>query len=164
MHPNPIPPKPGQESVWDYPRPARWEETSRHIQVIFNGVVLAETRQARRVLETSHPPSYFLPPDDVQRDYLTEARRKTFCEWKGWCSYYNVSIGAKQAAHAVWCYNDPTLDFAAIRGYYAFYAPLMDACYVDGDVVTPQPGNYYGGWITQDIVGPFKGGPGTRGW
>ena len=164
MRPTPIPPKPGQESVWDYPRPARWENTNKHIKVVFNGIILAETRRSKRVLETSHPPLYFIPPEDVRVEYLMETARKTVCEWKGICSYYDVLVEGKQAPSAGWSYAETTPDFVAIQGYYAFYPALMDGCYVDGERATPQPGKYYSGWITKDIVGPFKGGPGTMGW
>ena len=164
MKPTPIRPKPGQESVWSYPRPARWEDTNKQIKVVFNGIVLAETRRARRVLETSHPPTYLIPPEDVQLEYLVETARKTLCEWKGICSYYDVLVGEKRAPNAGWSYPETTSGFSAIEGYYSFYAALMDACYVDGELVTPQPGGHYSGWITQDIAGPFKGGPGTMGW
>ncbi len=162
--PTPIPPNPGQESVWDYPRPARWEDTNKHIKVIFNGIVIAETRRAKRVLETSHPPTYYIPAEDIKLEYLTETSRKSVCEWKGGCSYYNVSVGDKQANYGAWRNFNPTPDFASMKDYYAFYARLMDACYVDDELVTPQPGEFYGGWITKDIVGPFKGEPGTMGW
>ncbi len=164
MKPIPIPPNPGQESVWDYPRPACWEDTSKHIKVIFNDTIVAETRQAKRVLETSHPPSYYIPPEDVKFEYLIETPRKTFCEWKGSASYYKVSVGEKEANNAVWSFLKPTPNFLAIKGYCCFYVRLMDACYVDDELVTPQPGEFYGGWITKDIVGPFKGEPGTMGW
>lgn len=155
---------PYQESVWDYPRPPRLEDTSRHIQVVFNGTVIADTRRAKRVLETSHPPTYYIPPEDVRMEYLRPSPQVTFCEWKGRGSYYTVTVGDKQAANAAWYYPDPTPAFAAIKHYIAFYPGMMDACYVDGERVTPQPGNFYGGWITSDIAGPFKGEPGTMGW
>lgn len=164
IRPTPIPPQPGQESVWDYPRPAQLEDTDKHLKVIFNGIVLAETRRGKRVLETSHPPTYYFPSEDIKLEYLSETPRKTFCEWKGWCSYYNVSVGDKQVTHAAWRYPAPTSNFVPIKEYYGFSARLMDACYVDDELVTPQPGEYYAGWITKDIVGPFKGEPGTRGW
>lgn len=164
MKPNPVPPKPGQESVWDYPRPARLEDTDKSIRVIFNGIVLAETQKAQRVLETSHPPSYYIPPEDVKLEYLIQNPKKTFCEWKGWACYYDVSVGDKSVSDAVWQYLNPTPSFIPIKGYYSFYANLMDACYVNDEQVTPQAGGLYGGWITSDIVGPFKGEPGTWGW
>jgi len=164
MRPTPIPPQPGQESVWDYPRPAVWDDTSKPIKVVFNNVVLAETRRAKRVLETSHPPSYYIPPEDIQFEYLTQTPRQTFCEWKGRASYYTITVGEKSVNNAVWSFLEPTSNFVAIRGYCCFYARLMDACYVDDELVTPQPGLFYGGWITKDVVGPFKGEPGTMGW
>ena len=164
MKPNPIPPQPGQESVWDYPRPACLEDTNKSIRVIFNNVVLAETNKAKRVLETSHPPSYYIPPEDVKREYLIPNPRKTFCEWKGYASYYDISVEDKYVNYPVWQYLEPTPDFLPIKGYYSFYANLMDACYVNDELVKAQAGNLYGGWITSDIVGPFKGEPGTRWW
>jgi uncharacterized protein (DUF427 family) len=162
--PQPIAPQAGQESVWDYPRPPRLEPTSRHIQIIFNGVMLADTRRALRVLETSHPPTYYLPPADLQMQYLIPSARRSFCEWKGQAHYYTVQVGDKTAVDVAWYYPFPTADFAAIKDHVAFYAAPMDVCYVDGEVVQPQPGGFYGGWITSDIVGPFKGGPGSMGW
>jgi uncharacterized protein (DUF427 family) len=159
-----IPPGPGQESVWDYPRPPRVEDSARHIQVIFNGMIVAETRRARRVLETSHPPVYYIPPDDIKMEYLAPAARATWCEWKGQAAYYTVTVGDRQVPNAAWCYPDPTPGYGAIKGYLAFYPHLMDACYVDGERVRAQLGGFYGGWVTNDIVGPFKGEPGTGGW
>ncbi len=157
-------PDPGQESVWDYPRPPRIEDTSKNIRVIFNGVVVAETYRAKRVLETSHPPVYYIPPEDIKMEYLMRASRTSFCEWKGRAAYYTLSVGDKQAENAAWYYPDPTPGFEAIKGHLAFYPHLMDACYVDGERVQAQAGGFYGGWITNDIVGPFKGEPGTWGW
>ncbi|MCL2938725.1 MAG: DUF427 domain-containing protein [Trichodesmium sp. MAG_R02] len=164
MKPNPIPPQPGQESVWDYPRPPRLEDTDKSIRIIFNNVVLAETNKAKRVLETSHPPSCYIPPEDVKVEYLISNPRKTFCEWKGYASYYDISVDAKYVNYPVWRYLEPTTYFLPIKGYYSFYANLMDACYVNDELVKPQAGNLYGGWITSDIVGPFKGEAGTRWW
>lgn len=159
-----IPPGPGQESVWDYPRPPRVEATSKRIRVILNGVTLADTQRAYRVLETSHPPVYYLPPDDLQHAYLTRTARSSYCEFKGRAAYYTVQVGETQLVDCAWFYPDPTPAFAPIRNYVAFYAGPMDACYVDDELVQPQPGDFYGGWITSDIVGPFKGGPGSWGW
>lgn len=159
-----IQPEPGQESVWDYPRPPRLEDTSKQIQIIFNGVEIANTRNAKRVLETSHPPVYYIPPSDIKMEYLVKAPGSSFCEWKGRAGYYTLVVGDKQAENVAWFYPDPTPTFATIKDYVAFYAHVMDACYVDGEKVQPQPGNFYGGWITSDIVGPFKGSPGTWGW
>jgi uncharacterized protein (DUF427 family) len=159
-----IQPGPGQESVWDYPRPPRLEDSSKHIQVIFNGQVIADTRQAKRVLETSHPPVYYIPPEDIQQQYLTRTQRSSFCEWKGQAAYYTVTVGDRSVPDAAWFYPNPTLSFAGIKEYVAFYPSKMEACYVDGEKVTAQPGDFYGGWITSEIVGPFKGGVGTWGW
>ncbi len=164
MRPQPIPPQPGQESVWDYPRPPRLEPTSKHLQIIYNGVAIADTHQAQRVLETSHPPVYYIPPADIRMEYLVPSPRQTFCEWKGQGAYYSVVVGDKRLEDVAWYYPTPTPAFAAIAHYVAFYPAPMDACYVDGERVQPQPGNFYGGWITSDIVGPFKGIPGSWGW
>jgi uncharacterized protein (DUF427 family) len=159
-----IQPEPGQESVWDYPRPPRLEDTTKHIQIIFNGVAIADTHNAKRVLETSHPPVYYIPPSDIKMEHLIRTHQSSFCEWKGRAGYYTVTVGDKHVENAGWFYPDPTPSFAALKEYVAFYPHVMDACYVDGEKVQSQPGNFYGGWITSDIVGPFKGGPGTWGW
>ena len=156
--------QPGQESVWDYPRPPRVEETHRHLQIVFNGVVIAETHRAWRVLETSHPPVYYLPPEDVQRQYLTRTTDRSFCEWKGSAGYYTLNVGDRSVPNAAWFYPDPTPSFAPIRDYIAFYPGKMDLCTVDGEIVEAQSGDFYGGWITKEIVGPFKGATGTWGW
>lgn len=164
MTPQRIAPGPGQESVWDYPRPPRAEATLKRLQVVFNGIILADTRRAVRVLETSHPPVYYLPPADIQMQYLALTTGRSLCEWKGQAWYYTVTVGDVRELNAAWTYPEPVAAFASIRDYVAFYAQRMDACFVDGERVTPQPGEFYGGWITRDIVGPFKGEPGTRGW
>jgi uncharacterized protein (DUF427 family) len=161
---NPIQPLPGQESVWDYPRPPKVEETGKHIQLFFNGQLLADTRRAQRVLETSHPPVYYIPSEDIRMDYLISSKGDSWCEWKGQAAYYDVAIGGKLARRAAWTYSNPTPSFEAIKDHVAFYAWAMERCLVDGEQVRPQPGNFYGGWITNDIVGPFKGEPGTSGW
>lgn len=163
-----IAPGPGQESVWDYPRPPRLEETSKHIEVIFNGVVIADTRRAKRLLETSHPPTYYIPPEDIRiKEYFKPVSNSmsSFCEWKGRANYYTIEVNGKRAENAAWYYSKPTEpEFSTIKDHVAFYARLMDECRVDGERVTPQPGQFYGGWITKDVVGPFKGEPGTMGW
>jgi uncharacterized protein (DUF427 family) len=164
MTPNRIPPQPGQESVWDYPRPPRLEATSKHIEIIFNDIVIADTRAAFRVLETSHPPVYYLPPADIKMEYLTLSQHGSYCEWKGEANYYSIMVKDKKVIDAAWSYLAPTRAFSAIKGYLAVYAQKMDACYVDGERAQPQPGEFYGGWITSDIVGPFKGAPGSWGW
>jgi uncharacterized protein (DUF427 family) len=164
MTPTRIPPQPHQESAWDYPRPPRLEPTTKHIQIIFNGVLIADTRNAKRVLETSHPPSYYIPPEDVLMQYLHLGNSRSLCEWKGAASYYSLIVGEKTIENAAWFYANPTSAFEAIRNHLAFYPHDMDACFVDGERAQPQPGRFYGGWITQDIVGPFKGEPETMGW
>lgn len=164
MRPKPIPPSPGQESVWDYPRPPRIEDTSKPIKIIFNGEVIAETRRAKRVLETSHPPNYFIPVDDIKMEYLTPSSHSTYCEWKGRASYYTLRVGDREAKNVAWYYTKIFPAYEELIGYVGFYPRPMDACYVDDEQVQPQPGDYYAGWITQDIVGPFKGEPGTWGW
>lgn len=162
--PQAIAPAPGQESVWDYPRPPRLEASDKHLRIVFNGEVIAETRNAMRVLETSHPPVYYFPPTDIRQEFLTPTRNSSFCEWKGSAGYYTVRVGEREAVNAAWFYANPTPAFAAIKDYVAFYPSRMDACSADDEPVQSQPGDFYGGWITKDIVGPFKGDPGTMGW
>jgi len=140
------------------------EDSARHIQVVFNGVAIAETRRAKRVLETSHPPVYYIPPQDIEMRYLVATGHATWCEWKGQAAYYTVIVNDQQAPKAAWFYPKPTPAFSALKDHVAFYPQKMDACYVDGERVKPQPGGFYGGWITSDIAGPFKGEPGTEGW
>ena len=164
MNINRIEPQPNQESVWDYPRPPRLEDSPKHIQIIFNGVTIADTHRAKRVLETSHPPIYYIPPEDIKMEYLSSTNKGSFCEWKGEAIYYTLVVGDKEVVNVAWAYPNPTSNFASIKDYLAFYASPMDGCYVNGEKVEPQPGNFYGGWITKDIVGPFKGSPGTWGW
>lgn len=157
-------PGPNQESVWDYPRPPRLQDSTKHVQVVFNGIIIADTHRAKRVLETSHPPVYYIPPVDINIEYLTPATRSSWCEWKGRAAYYTVAVGRKQVSHAAWYYPNPNPGFESIRYYVAFYPSLMEACYVNGERVQAQEGDFYGGWITSEIIGPFKGGPGTVGW
>jgi uncharacterized protein (DUF427 family) len=159
-----IPPGPGQESVWDYPRPPRLEPSPRHIQVRFNGQLIADTRRALRVVETSHPPVYYVPPGDIKMEYLTPTNRTTYCEWKGRARYYTVTVGNRSALNAAWYYPGPSPGYTALKDYVAFYASRMEGCFVDGERVQAQDGDFYGGWITRNIVGPFKGGPSTVGW
>ncbi len=159
-----IEPGPGQESVWDYPRPPRFEETSRHIQIVLDGVIMADTRRSKRVLETSHPPVYYIPRDYIRMDLLRPASGRSWCEWKGEASYYDAVIEDRIFSKVAWAYPEPTAAFEAIAGHLAFYPSKMDRCSVDGETVLPQQGDFYGGWITSDIIGPFKGAPGTMGW
>lgn len=152
------------ESVWDYPRPPRLEREKRRVRVELCGVVLAESDDALRVLETSHPPAIYIPPRDVRMDLFERTEQRSFCEWKGAAIYFDVRTGERTVANVAWSYPKPTPAFAAIRDYVSVYPGRMDACYLGGERVAAQPGDFYGGWITGEIVGPFKGGPGTRGW
>lgn len=153
------------ESVWDYPRPPRVEPTAKRIQVVFNGVMVADTTRALRVLETTHPPVYYVPLDDVAAGCLRAAGgTTTVCEWKGKASYYDVLANGAHALRAAWTYRNPFPAFEAIRDAVAFYPGPMDACLVGGERAEPQPGGFYGGWITADVTGPFKGSPDSVGW
>lgn len=153
----------GQESVWDYPRPPRLERSSRRVVVEFGGLTVADTETALRVCETSGPPVYYLPPEDVRLDLLRPAPDTTLCEWKGTASYFDLITGNRRAERAAWAYANPQPAFTALKDHLAFYPGRVD-CFLDGERVEPQPGDYYGGWITHEIVGPFKGGPGTLHW
>jgi uncharacterized protein (DUF427 family) len=156
--------QPGQESVWDYPRPPRVEPTHKHIRVIFNGVTIADTTRAVRVLETSHPPAYYIPPSDIRMDYFTATSRRTVCEFKGAAGYWTIEVNGQRAENAAWSYAHPQPGYEAIADHLAFYPGRMEACFVGEERVQAQEGDFYGGWITSDIVGPFKGGAGTLGW
>ena len=162
MRPIPDPPAPGEESVWDYPRPPRLERVCERLRVVLGGAVVAETGDGWRVLETSHPPTYYFPPTDLAEGVLGPPKRAGVCEWKGRAVLFDVMAGCRWAESAAWAYPDPTPGFRAIANHVAFYAGLMDACYVGDRPAEPQPGGFYGGWITPGLRGPFKGGPGTR--
>lgn len=162
--PKRIVPKPGQESVWDYPRPPAIEQISGSIAVWFDGRVLCRTETCFRVLETSHPPVYYLPLSGFDESMLRVAVGSSYCEWKGMASYYDVVSGDQVAKQVGWTYAEPQPRFAALKDHIALYAGPMDRCTVNGVEVEPQPGGFYGGWITPDIVGPFKGVPGSMGW
>lgn len=165
IRPVPDTPLPGQESVWAFPRPAIAERTGAPLRVEFDARVLAETRRGVRTLETSHPPSYYFPPDDIDMTMIAAAAGpRSLCEWKGQAAYVDVIGPSRRAARAGWRYGAPTPAFAMLRDHIAFYPALMDACFVDGERVTPQPGGFYGGWITGAFAGPFKGGPGSQFW
>ena len=153
-----------RESVWDYPRPPRLEPAARHLRAEAGGRVIADTTRAFRVLETSHPPAYYIPPGDVATELLQPSPRSSVCEFKGRAQYFDIVLPDRTIPAAAWCYPEPWPGFEPIRGHLSFYAGKMDACFVDGERVAAQPGDFYGGWITADIAGPFKGGPGTMGW
>ena len=147
----------GGESIWNYPRPPRVEATAKKIQIIFAGVMIAETSRAKRVLETGHPPVYYIPQQDIRMEYMTVTSRTSTCEWKGKATYYDIKVGEKSEPGGAWGYPNPESGYEDIKDHLAFYPRPMDACYVDGERVVPEPGQYYGGWITGDIVGPFPG-------
>lgn len=165
MRPAPDPVGPGQESVWDYPRPPSVEQLSVPVVVEHGGHTVARTRRAHKVRETASPPTYYIPLADVDEDVLRPAEGRSWCEWKGKASYYDVVVeGATPARPAAWGYPDPNPDYAVLKDHLAFYADRLDRCLVDGVEARPQPGRFYGGWITPDIVGPFKGSPGSELW
>lgn len=158
-----IEPGPGQESVWDYPRPPRIEQDSRVVRVALGTTTIAETRNAVRILETASPPTIYIPPGDVRTDLLTQARGASICEWKGSATYWSLEIDGCITPRVAWTYETPFPDFAAIRGYFSFYPNKVD-CYVSRVRVRAQLGGFYGGWVTPEIVGPFKGQAGTGRW
>ena len=158
-----IAPRDGQESVWDYPRPPHIVPDDREVIVRSGGVEIARTRRALRVLETASPPTFYLPRDDVRTAHLARAGGTSWCEWKGAASYWDVVCEGTRLERVAWSYDDPSRPFAAIAGHLSFYPARLD-CFVDGVRVLPQPGEFYGGWVTPEIVGPFKGEPGTGAW
>ena len=163
-HPKPDRPGPGQESVWDYPRPPRLEESSESVVVELGGREIARTTRSWRVLETSHPPTYYVPQDAFGDGALRPAAGSSWCEWKGQASYYDLVSGDVVSRRAAWTYPTPTPGFEALADAVAVMPAMVDRCLVDDEVVLPQPGEFYGGWITSRVVGPFKGQPGTMGW
>ena len=156
-------PGPGQESVWDFPRPPIVVPDTREIVVRWNGHTVARTRHAVRLLETSHPPSFYLPWQDVDRAWLRTGAGESFCEWKGAARYWDLVDGERHAAGAAWSYPAPLAGGEAVADRVAFYASIAE-CFVDGVRATPQPGGFYGGWVTPELAGPFKGTPGSSGW
>lgn len=157
-------PGPGQESAWDYPRPPAVVPSHRLVRVEFGAEVVAESSRVLRVLETAGAPCWYLPAEDVRTDLLRDANYRTLCEWKGRADHFDLVVGERTAHRAAWSYAAPLPGYEAIAGRIAFYAGRVDAASVDGEPVTPQPGGYYGGWITAEVVGPYKGEPGTEGW
>ncbi len=159
-----IEPGPGQESVWDYPRPPRLEPVVARLRVIFAGETIADSDGGYRLLETSHPPVYYIAPEDVRRDLLCPASGSSYCEFKGHARYWDLVVGERRSERVAWSYPTPVDRFSQIKDYLAFYAQRVDECWVGKERVRPQAGSFYGGWITSNIVGPFKGEPGTGGW
>lgn len=162
--PDPDTPQPGQESVWDFPRPPVLRSGDELVEIHFGGRRIASTRNALQVLETSHPPTYYLPREDFADGVLVPVSGNTVCEFKGRADYFDVVVGDRRAPRAAWHYPNPSLRFADILAHVAVMPAMMDACVVDGELVQPQQGSFYGGWITSKVSGPFKGGPGTLGW
>lgn len=156
--------RPGQEWVWDYPRPPWLEPVPQRVRVQVGDVIVADSTRALRVLETSHPPAIYIPPADVRAEHLQPTRATSWCEWKGRASYYDLQIGERRIARAAWYYPEPNPAYLPLRGYLSFYPQRVDACFVGDERVQPQAGEFYGGWITTNVVGPFKGGPDTAGW
>lgn len=163
MYPDRIEPEPGQESVWDYPRPPRIEPTTERVIVAFRGTPLADTTKALRVLETSQPPAYYIPPADVRFGGLAKSTALSFCEWKGEASYFDLDVPDAKIEQVAWTYTHPRPEYVALKDYVAFYAQKLD-CSVDGETVVPNEGSFYGGWVTSRVVGPFKGAPDSRWW
>ena len=153
-----------KEKVWDYPRPPSLEFADKHIRVIADGGLLAETKRPILIKETSHPPVYFIPPGDVYVEWLRKTSRTSFCEWKGTATYYDVVVGTRVLEAVAFVYEEPAERYRELAGWYSFYAGPMDSVTVDGETVTPQAGGFYSGWITGDLEGPFKGAPGSWGW
>ena len=166
MSPRPVPEPsgPGQESVWDYPRPPRVEPSDESVEVWLGEVRIAASTRSLRVLETSHPPTYYLPVDDFVPGALRATEGSSWCEFKGRATYFDVHGGDVVAPRAAWTYPTPSPGFERIAGYVAVMPGAMERCTVDGEVVRAQEGGFYGGWITARVVGPFKGGPGSWGW
>ena len=152
------------EKVWHYPRPAIWEYYRGTIEVIHNNEVIAKTKNAIRILETSHPPTYYIPNDNVVTSLLNKNNDRSFCEWKGTASYFDYYNNNEYINNIGWCYSNPYYKFLPIKNFISFYASKVDKCFVDKKEVFKQEGSYYGGWITDNLIGPFKGGEGTEGW
>lgn len=161
--PRRIEPGPGQTSAWDHPRPPALEPFEGRIQVWFDGTLVADSTAALQVLETYHPPTVYLPRDDVLSSALRPVRSTSYCEWKGSAEYFDVGTHALRAERAAWSYPDPLPPYQALAGHVAFY-PGRVACFVDGERVEAQPGSFYGGWVVPSVTGPFKGSPGMEGW
>ncbi|MEM1263559.1 MAG: DUF427 domain-containing protein [Pseudomonadota bacterium] len=164
QRPKRIPPGPGQESVWDYPRPPACEPVKERLRIVFADREIAATNRGYRILETSHPPVYYLPPEAFVAGSLEPAAGRSFCEFKGEAVYWDVIAGERRASRAAWSYPSPVARYTSLRDHIAVYASRMDQCWVGDERVQAQSGDFYGGWITTNIVGPFKGGDGTWGW
>jgi len=153
-----------EESVWDYPRPPRVEAFAWLIEIRHGSYLVAQSSSTYRVLETSHPPVFYIPPADIKMELMSKTGRTSVCEFKGTAVYFDLVMPGLQVENVAWSYENPRHGYEMIKDHLAFYPSKMDACFVDGERVKPQEGDFYGGWITANIKGPFKGGPGTRGW
>jgi uncharacterized protein (DUF427 family) len=163
-NPPPAPPL-AVESVWDYPRPPRLESTSARVRILHQGQTIADTIRALRILETSHPPVYYIPPADCTLSLLRRSpSHSSYCEFKGFATYWDLVLPDIEISQAGWSYESPTPPYAALAGHLALYASKLDECWVNEERIVPQPGDFYGGWITSNLRGPFKGAPGTRHW
>ncbi len=156
-------PSKGQESVWDYPRPPKIDPDRRHILVKYNDLIIVDTQKSVRILETASPPVFYISPSDVNFDYLIDTAGSSICEWKGKAQYWSLDESEVSIQNVGWSYPNSFKEFKSIKDYISFYPALLD-CYVDGEKVKPQPGGFYGGWVTSELVGPFKGEPGTGWW
>lgn len=152
-----------EESVWDYPRPPIVSPDHRLVEVHWMGQRIARTKKSVRVLETASPPTFYLPSVDVDEQFLRESTGSSFCEWKGQATYWNIELNGRSLQKAAWSYEKPNPSFRSITGYYSFY-PARVNCTVDGIRVKAQPGSFYGGWMTPEVIGPVKGEPGSSGW
>ena len=164
FRPKRIEPGPGQESVWDYPRPPRLEAIEQRVTVTFGGKLIADTTGALRILETSHPPTVYIPPADIDMSCIEQASGTSMCEWKGRAKYVDLVVGERRSAQAGWYYPSPVAAYADLKDFISFYPSRVDQCTIGEEIVQAQEGDFYGGWITKNLVGPFKGAPGTRGW
>jgi len=156
--------KKDKESVWDYPRPPRVEAYPGFVEIYHKGYPLVKSSRTYRVLETSHPPVFYIPQEDIIMELLHKTKRTSMCEFKGMAVYYDLSPNLEHIKNIAWSYEDPRKSFEAIKNHLAFYPSKVEACYVDGEKVQAQEGDFYGGWITSNLKGPFKGGPGSHGW
>jgi len=156
--------KKGKESVWDYPRPPRVEPYPGLVEILHHGHYLAKSSGSCRVLETSHPPVFYIPPKDIMMELLQKTKRTSMCEFKGMAVYFDLVTDKEKIESVAWCYENPRKGFESIKDFMAFYPSKVEACYIDGERVMAQEGDFYGGWITSNLEGPFKGGPGTWGW
>lgn len=163
-HPKAIKPHGDQESVWDYPRPPKLEKVNSSVEVFFAGKRIASSNHSLRILETSHPPTIYIPFEDIDQGFLIKSSRSTFCEWKGKGGYYHLISGEEKILDAAWYYPDPKPSYKELKNHLAFYPSKVESCFINGEKVKAQEGDFYGGWITEKIIGPFKGAPNTHGW